>query len=174
MSTVESNVAIMNGLYNNWAINSPSRDTVGWSDPSGILHKLDTNDPAKVHFTTREYAFAPLRYHTFQVSVRRTPETFVPIQFGQVTKYLNNKGILVDIWVLTGPQQSIETAETSWYAMTTEVKRIIRVFSTLFGSNIQAVILKQMAHDEAAMAENPPKMHARLVCAAKLFETVTS
>ncbi len=123
MSNVESNVAVMNGLFNNWSLINPSKDTVS-----------ATQNPARIHFTTRYYAYAPLRIHPFQISVRRQPEQFTPIQFGQVTKYLNDKGILIDAWVLTGPQQSFEQAETSWYAMMQEIKRIIRVNGTQFGS----------------------------------------
>jgi hypothetical protein len=163
MSSVESNVAVMNGLFNNWSITNPGKDTVS-----------QTQNPSLVHFTTRYYAYTPMRIHPFQISVRRQPEQFVPVQFGQVTKYLNDKGILVDTWVLTGPQQTLEQAETSWYAMMQEIKRIIRVYSTQFGSGIQAVLLGRTIHDEAALNDPSPKLHAVTSCKAKLYETVTS
>lgn len=153
----------MNGLFNNWSIASPNNDTVP-----------QTQNPGLIHFTTRYYAFTPQRIHPFQISVRRQPEQFIPIQFGQVTKYLNDKGILIDIWVLTGPNQSIEQAETSWYAMMQEIKRIIRISGTQFGSGIQAVLLGRTIHDEAAMNDASPKLHAVLSCKAKVYETVTS
>ena len=163
MSNVESNVAVMNGLFNNWSLINPSKDTVS-----------ATQNPARIHFTTRYYAYAPLRIHPFQISVRRLPEQFTPIQFGQVTKYLNDKGILIDARVLTGPAQSFEQAETSWYAMMQEVKRIIRVNGTQFGSGIQAVLLGRTIHDDVALNDASPKLHAVLSCKAKLYETVTS
>lgn len=163
MSSVESNVAVMNGLFNNWGITTPGKDTVS-----------QTQNPTMVHFTTRYYAFTPMRIHPFQISVRRQPEQFIPIQFGQVTKYLNDKGILVDIWVLTGTQQTVEQAEASWFNIMQEVKRIIRVNGTQFGSNIQAVLLGRTIHDEAALNEPSPKIHGVLSCKAKVYETVTS
>src|SRR5881396_1673232 len=49
MSNVESNVAVMNGLFNNWSLINPSKDTVS-----------ATQNPARIHFTTRYYAYAPL------------------------------------------------------------------------------------------------------------------
>ena len=153
----------MNGLFNNWSVSSPGKDTV-----------LQTQNPALVHFTTRYYAFTPMRIHNFQISVRRQPEQFIPIQFGQVTKYLNDKGILVDVWVLTGTQQTVEQAEVTWYSMMQEVKRIIRVNGTQFGSGIQAVLLGRTIHDEAAMDAASPKFHAVISCKAKLYETATS
>jgi len=162
-SIVESNVAIMNGLYNNWSVTNPAKDIIN-----------ATQNPTLVHFTTRYYAYAPLRIHPFQISVRRQPEQFIPVQFGQVTKYLNEKTILVDLWVLTGPQQSLENAEISWYAMMQEVKRIIRVNGTQFGSGIQAVLLGRTIHDDVALNDASPKLHAVLSCKAKLYETVTS
>ncbi len=162
-SIVESNVAIMNGLYNNWSVTNPGKDIIN-----------ATQNPTLVHFTTRYYAYAPLRIHPFQISVRRQPEQFTPVTFGQVTKYLNEKTILVDLWVLTGPQQSLENAEISWYAMMQEVKRIIRVNGTQFGSGIQAVLLGRTIHDDVALNDASPKLHAVLSCKAKLYETVTS
>jgi hypothetical protein len=163
MSFVESNVAIAQGLFDNWSVTSPGKDTV-----------MQTQNPALVYFTTRYYAYTPARIHPFQISVRRQPETFTPVQFGQVTKYLNDKGVLIDTWVLTGPHQTIEQAEMSWYAMMQEIKRIIRVYSTSFGSGIQAVLLGRTVHDEAAMNDPSPKLHAVTTVRAKVFETVTS
>jgi hypothetical protein len=163
LSFVESNVAVMNGLFNNWSVTSPGKDTVQL-----------TQNPAKIFFTTRYYAYAPMRIHPFQISVRRQPEQFVPVQFGQVTKYLNDKGILIDTWVLTGPSQSFEAAETSWYAMMQEIKRIIRVNGTQFGSGIQALLLGRTIHDDAALDSATPRLHSITACKAKLYETVTS
>jgi len=153
----------MNGLFNNWSVTNPGKDAI-----------TGTQNPTKLHFTTRYYAYAPLRIHPFQISVRRQPEQFTPVQFGQVTKYLNDKGILIDTWVLTGPQQSLELAEVSWYNMMQEIKRIIRVNSTQFGSGIQAVLLGRTIHDDVALNDASPKLHAVLSCKAKLYETVTS
>src|SRR5438093_12011076 len=99
---------------------------------------MATPNPSKVFFTTRYYAYSPMRIHPFQISVRRQPEQFVPVQFGQGTKYLNDKGILIDTWVLTGPQPGFEQAETRWYAMTEETKRMIRAIGAQVGSGIQA------------------------------------
>jgi hypothetical protein len=163
MSNVETNVAIANGVFNNWNVSSPAKDA-----------NMATQDPLKVFFTTRYYAYTPQRIHPFQISVRRQPEQFTPVQFGQVTKYLNDKGILIDTWVLTGPNQSLESAETSWYAMMQEIKRIIRVNGTQFGSGIQAVLLGRTVHDEVALNDASPKLHAITSCKAKLYETVTS
>jgi len=115
-----------------------------------------------------------MRIHPSQISVRRQPEQFIPVQFGQVTKYLNDKGILIDSWVLTGPQQSLEQAEVSWYAMMEEIKRIIRVNGTQFGSGIQAVLLGRTVHDDPALESATPRLHAVTSCKAKLYETVTS
>src|SRR6266550_4535922 len=95
MSNLESNVAVMNGLFNNWSLINPSKDTVS-----------ATQNPARIHFTTRYYAYAPLRIHPFQISVRRQPEQFTPIQFGQVTKYLNDKGIDSPHRRLADPQRT--------------------------------------------------------------------
>src|SRR5438128_1503822 len=126
MSEVEANVAIMNGLYNNWSISNPGQDTVGVPN---VNFKLNTMDPTKVHFTTRRYAYAPVRTHPFFISVRRTPQIFRPIQIGSITKYFDPYGCIIDIWVLMGPAQTIETAEVNYHAMIKEVKRIIRINS---------------------------------------------
>jgi hypothetical protein len=168
---VESNVAIQQGLYNNWSITSPAKDSSVDSNGNPVMQ---TQDPSKIHFTTRYYAYTPMRIHPFQISVRRQPDNFIPVQFGQVTKYLAEKGILIDTWVLTGPNQSLEQAETSWYAMIQEVKRIVRVYSTQFGSGIQSVLLGRTVPDEAALNEASPKLHGVTSCKARLYETVTS
>ena len=164
ITNVEPNVAIVNQLYSQWGITAPAKDT------STAL----TQDPTKVYFTNRYYGFAPLRLHPHHISVRKAPESFVPVQFGQITKYLLNHGINVDIWVLTSPIQSLEQAETDYYNMITEVKRILRVYSTSMGSNIQSVLLERTVHDETGLEKQPFRLHAQLRCTAKLYETVTS
>jgi hypothetical protein len=173
MSAVEANVAIMNGLYNNWSIANPGKDTVGWVEPNGTVHLLDSKDPAKVHFTTRRYGYAPLRTHTFQISVRRLPESFRPASPGIPTKYLAEKTVLADIWVLTGPQQSIETAETFYFNMVQEVKRIIRTNApNSFAPAFVSVIIQNISHDEAALRRNPPHLHAQMTILAVDFEVI--
>jgi len=171
---VESNVAIMNGLYNNWSINNPGVDNAGWRDPSGTLHTLDTNDPSKIYFTTRAYRYAPVGAHTFQISVRRLPESFRPASPEIPVKYLAEKNVLVDIWVLTGPQQSVETAETSYSNIVSEIKRIIRTNApSNFQSNFVSVIIQSINHDEGALRRNPPRIHATMIVLVTVFE-VTS
>ena len=91
MSSVESNAAIMNGLYENWSITYPAQD------PSS----QQTQNPSLVHFTTRYYAYAPMRIHPYQISVRCQPDQFIHVQFRKVTKYPNDKRILIETWVLT-------------------------------------------------------------------------
>jgi hypothetical protein len=161
----------MQGLYNNWSIPNPGKDTTGWSDPSGTLHTLDTNDPSKVYFTTRAYRYAPVGNHTFQISVRRQPEHFQPASPGVPTQYLNRKGILIDVWVLTGPLQSIETAELSYFNMIQEIKRIIRTQTAAFGTSILSVVIDEVSADEAALVRNPPRIHARMTATAIVYET---
>jgi len=167
---VEANVAIMQGLYNNWSINNPGKDTVGWTDPSGNLHTLDTNDPSRVYFTTRAYRYAPVGKHTFQISVRRQPEQFQPASPSVPTQYLARKGILIDVWILTGPQQSIETAEASYFNIMQEIKRIIRAQNSAFGNNILSVVINNISADEGALFRNPPRIHARIALTATLYE----
>src|SRR5205809_7754468 len=106
MSNVESNVAVMNGLFNNWSLINPSKDTVS-----------ATQNPARIHFTTRYYDYAPLRIHSFQISVRRQPAQFTPIQLVQVQNYLHDKRIQIDVWVLTWHQQSVDDVDTRRLAM---------------------------------------------------------
>ena len=164
MSAVESNVAIVNQLYAQWSLTSPAKDP----------GTATTQDPSRVYFTNRYYGFAPLRLHPHHISVRKAPESFVPVQFGQITKYLLNHGINVDVWVLTSPVLSLEQAETDYHNMIGEVKRIVRVFSTSMGSNIQAVLLDRTVHEETGLEKQPFRLHAQLRCTAKLYETVTS
>ncbi len=164
MSSVESNVSIVNQLYAQWSLTSPAKDP----------GTATTQNPTKVYFTNRYYGFAPLRLHPHHISVRKAPESFVPVQFGQITKYLLNHGINIDIWVLTSPVLSLEQAETDYRNMIEEVKRIVRVFSTSMGSNIQAVLLERTFHDETGLEKQPFRLHSQLRCTAKLYETVTS
>jgi hypothetical protein len=159
----------MNTLYTQWTISNPGKDTVGWTDPSGTLHTLDTKDPTKVYFTTRAYSYAPGGVRTFQISVRRQSQPYQGLNMGQTTKYQVNYGFTIELWVLTGPQQSVETAETSLFNMKTEVQRIIRAFSTQMGSNIQSVILGRFQADEEALEENPPKLHEVAMATAILY-----
>ncbi len=166
MSEVEANVAIMNGLYNNWSISNPGQDTIGVPN---VNFKLNTKDPTRVHFTTRRYAYAPLRTHSFQISVRRQNQPFQGLNMGRTTKYQINYGVLIELWVLTGPGQSIESAETALFNMKTEVNRILQAFSTQLGSNIQSIVLGSFHPDEAALEEDPPKLHERAMVTAILY-----
>ncbi len=133
--------------------------------------QLNTQDPTKVHFTTRYYAFAPVRVHPFQISVRRQPETFRPASPGIPTQYLAQKNAMVEIWVLTGPQQSLETAETAYFNMIQEIKRIIRTQVANFGNNILSVIIESVDPDEGALQRVPARIHVRMRVLATLFET---
>jgi hypothetical protein len=168
-SLVAPHVAIMNKLWLQWVSDAPGNDTVGNPDQ---FHQLNTQDPTKVHFTTRRYAYAPNRLHTYQVSVRLgSTERFTAIQFGQISKYVADTPILLDVWVLTGPQQSIELAEPYRFNMVTEIKRVLRIYSVNMGNGIQSVLLDTAVNDDSALEGNPPALHTIVRATAKMFLT---
>ncbi len=163
MSTVEPAVAVMNLLYNNWSITSPTQDTT----------TAATQDPTKVHFTNRWYAYTPLRVHTFQISVRPLTKPYRPIQLGNPTKYENKENLSIHVWVLPNPQLTIEAAHTSLYNMLQELRRIVRILGETAGSNIQHILLGPW-QDRSTLDRDPPQLHveARVIC--EIFEMSTS
>src|SRR2546428_13259308 len=115
MSSVELAVAVKNLLYNQWRT-TPAKDTT----------KADTLDPTKVHFTNRRFAPAPVRPHTYHISVVANVKNYIPYKIGTVSNYRVNEMLTIHIWVLIGSKQSVETAYKDLYTLQTEVRRIIR------------------------------------------------
>ena len=163
MSVVEPVVAVVNLLYNNWSITSPAQDS----------KTAATQDPSKVHFTNRWYAYTPLRLHPHQISVRPLTKPYRPIQIGNPTKYENKENITIHIWVLPSPQLSIEKAHTDLFAMLQEIRRIIRILGETTGSNIQHILLGPW-QDRSELDRDPPRLHVEARIIAEIFEMSTS
>jgi hypothetical protein len=156
-------VAIQQLLYTNWSIASPAKDT----------GKADTQDPTKVHFTNRWFAYAPLRIHPHQISVRPLTKSYRPLQLGSLTKYSNFENIVIHVWVLPNPQLTIETAHTDLYNMLQEIRRIIRILGETAGSNIQHTLLSAWS-DRSELDRDPPRLHMEARVIPILFEMSTS
>ena len=159
MSSVEPAVAVMNLLYNNWNITAPAQDA----------NTAATQDPTKVHFTNRHYAYTPLRLHPHQISVKPLNKHYRPIQLGNPTKYWNPETISIHLWVIPSPQLTIEAAYTDLFAMENEAKRIIRILGENAGSGIQHILLGPW-QNRSELEKDPPRLHvdARAIC--QIFE----
>ncbi len=166
MSTVEPIVAVVNLLYNNWSITSPAKDTT-------TSTSLATQDPTKVHFTNRWYAYSPLRLHTFQISVRPLNKPYRALQLGTITKYYNPENMAIHVWVLPNPQLTIEQAHTSLYNILQEIRRIIRIQGETAGSGIQHILLGPW-QDRSELDKDPPQLHVEARIIGEIFEMSTS
>ena len=149
----------MNLLYNSWSITSPAQDTT----------TAATQDPARVHFTNRHFAYAPLRIHPHQISVKPVSKPYRPIQLGNPTKYWNPEIVSIHIWVLPNPKLTIEAAYADLFAMENEVKRIIRILGETVGSNIQHILLGAW-QDRSTLEKDPPQLHVDARATCQIFE----
>ncbi|HZY93799.1 MAG TPA: hypothetical protein VFE98_02935 [Candidatus Bathyarchaeia archaeon] len=163
MSTVEPIVAVANLLYNNWTATSPNKD----------IATAATQDPTKVHFTNRWYAYAPLRLHPFQITVRPLNKPYRALQLGTITKYHNPENMAVHVWILPNPQLTIEQAHTSLYNMLQEIRRIIRIQGETAGSGIQHILLGPW-QDRSELDRDPPRLHVEARIIGQIFEMSTS
>ena len=117
---IEPTVGMKSLLYQNWSLTSPARDNA----------TLETFDPARVHFTTREYASNPRRVHSFQVSVLAGPRRTIPEEVGSTVMYRVEEQIEIHVWSVAGIGDDWDTVRQSHRNMLDETDLIIRLAAT--------------------------------------------
>jgi len=162
LSTVETNVAVKNLLYNNWNIGSPTKDATTET----------TSDPERVWFGNRWYAYSPPRTHSHHIVVRGGTAQYRPWQLGGTTKQEVQEPLTVHVWVLPGTGLTIDAAHTRMKAMLDEIKRILNSLGDSAGSGIQQLILNNK-RDVSRLDRSPPQLYYQLDVTAILYEGIS-
>ena len=162
MSSVEPCVAIKNLLYSNWTASNPSKDTATEA----------TNNPDKVWFGNRWFAYAPPRTHSYHIVIRGGRKQYRPWQLGGTAKYEVQEMLTIHVWVLPGTGLTIEIAHDRMKAMLDEVKRILNSLGDAAGSGIQQLILNAV-RDSSKLDRNPPQLYYQIDVTAVLYEGIS-